>query len=51
LDRLEALKKELKQSKASITSLMSYKKKYFELESEMEVLLNENAVLKIENSQ
>tara|TARA_B100000767_G_scaffold68881_1_gene65487 strand:+ start:3815 stop:3997 length:183 start_codon:yes stop_codon:yes gene_type:complete len=30
---------------------MKYKKKYFELESEMEVLLNENAVLKLENLQ
>ena len=30
---------------------MQYKKKYFELESEMEVLLNENAVLKLENLQ
>ncbi len=38
-------------SAASITSLMRYKKKYFELESEMEVLLNENAVLKFENLQ
>ena len=51
LDRLQALKTELKKSKTSVSSLMRYKKKYFELESEMEVLLNENAVLKLENSQ
>ena len=51
LARLEVLKKELEKSAASITSLMRYKKKYFELESEMEVLLNENAVLKLENLQ
>ena len=51
LARLEALKKELETSEASISSLMRYKKKYFELESEMEVLLNENAVLKLENLQ
>ena len=51
LARLEVLKKELETSEASISSLMRYKKKYFELESEMEVLLNENAVLKLENLQ
>jgi hypothetical protein len=50
LDRLQALKTELKKSKTSVSSLMRYKRKYFELESEMEVLLNENAVLKFENS-
>ena len=51
LARLEGLKKEIEMSEASITSLMRYKKKYFELELEMEVLLNENTVLKLENSQ
>ena len=51
LDRLKALKIELKKSETTVSSLMRYKRKYFELESEMEVLLNENAVLKFENSQ
>ena len=51
LDRLKALKIELKKSETTISSLMIYKKKYFELESEMEVLLNENTVLKLENLQ
>jgi hypothetical protein len=51
LDRLKALKIELKKSETTVSSLMRYKKKYFELESEMEVLLNENTVLKLENLQ
>ena len=51
LDRLKALKFELKKSETTVSSLMRYKKKYFELESEMEDLLNENTVLKLENLQ
>ena len=48
--RLEALVAELKTSKSSIAALLKYKKKYVELESEMEVLLNENATLKFQNA-
>ena len=48
--RLEALVEELKTSKSSISALLKYKKKYFVLESEMEVLLNENATLKFQNA-
>ena len=50
LARLEALVAELKTSKSSIAALLKYKKKYFELESEMEVLLDENETLKFQNS-
>jgi hypothetical protein len=50
-ERLEALKEELKNSKSSVSALFKFKKKYFELESEMEVLLEENANLKLQNSQ
>ncbi len=48
--RLEALMTELKTSKSSVSALLKYKKKYFELESEMEVLLNENETLKFQNA-
>ena len=48
--RLEALVAELKTSKSSISALLKYKKKYVELESEMEVLLTENATLKFQNA-
>ena len=48
--RLEALMEELKSSKSSVSALLKYKKKFFELESEMEVLLDENATLKFQNA-
>lgn len=48
--RLETLMAELKASKSSVSALLKYKKKYFELESEMEVLLDENATLKFQNA-
>ena len=49
--RLEALVAELKTSKSSVSAaLLKYKKKYVELESEMEVLLTENATLKFQNA-
>ena len=48
--RLETLTAELKASKSSVSALLKYKKKYFELESEMEVLLDENATLKFQNA-
>ena len=48
--RLEALMAELKASKSSVSALLKYKKKYVELESEMEVLLEENATLKFQNA-
>ena len=48
--RLEVLIAELKTSKSSVSALLKYKKKYFELESEMEVLLDENETLKFQNS-
>jgi hypothetical protein len=47
---LEALMAELKASKSSVSALLKYKKKYVELESEMEVLLEENATLKFQNA-
>ena len=48
--RLETLMAELKASKSSVSALLKYKKKYFELESETEVLLDENATLKFQNA-
>ena len=48
--RLDALMEELKASKSSVSTLLKYKKKYFQLESEMEVLLDENATLKFQNA-
>jgi hypothetical protein len=48
--RLDSLIKELKTSKLSVSALLKYKKKYFALESEMEVLLDENATLKFQNT-
>jgi hypothetical protein len=48
--RLDALMEELKASKSSVSTLLKYKKKYFQLESEMEVLLEENATLKFQNA-
>jgi len=48
--RLETLMGELKASKSSVSALLKYKNKYFELESEMEVLLDENATLKFQNA-
>ena len=48
--RLNALMEELKASKSSVSTLLKYKKKYFQLESEMEVLLDENATLKFQNA-
>ena len=48
--RLEALMAELKASKSTVSALLKYKKKYFQLESEMEVLLDENATLKFQNA-
>jgi hypothetical protein len=48
--RLDVLVAELKASKSSVSALLKYKKKYFELESEMEVLLNENETLKFQNA-
>ncbi len=50
-ERLDALKEALKKSKLSVSTLFKYKKKYTELESEMEMLLNENAALKLQNLQ
>lgn len=48
--RLDALMEELKASKSSVSTLLKYKKKYFQLESEMEVLLEANATLKFQNA-
>ena len=48
--RLDSLMKELKSSKLTVSALLKYKKKYFNLESEMEVLLEENATLKFQNT-
>lgn len=48
--RLDALMEELKASKSSVSTLLKYKKKYFQLESEMEVLLEENSTLKFQNA-
>jgi hypothetical protein len=48
--RLETLMAELIASKSSVSALLKYKKKYFELESEMEVLLDENTTLKFQNA-
>jgi hypothetical protein len=48
--RLDSLKNELKSSKITVSTLLKYKKKYFEMESEMEVLLEENTTLKFQNT-
>ena len=48
--RLDSLMKELKTSKLTVSALLKYKRKYFEMESEMEVLLEENATLKFQNT-
>ena len=48
--RLDSLMNELKSSKLTVSALLNYKKKYFEMESEMEVLLEENATLKFQNT-
>ena len=48
--RLDSLMKELKTSKLTVSALLKYKRKYFEMESEMEVLLEENATLKLQNT-
>ena len=48
--RLDSLMNELKSSKLTVSTLLKYKKKYFDLESEMEVLLEENATLKFQNT-
>jgi hypothetical protein len=48
--RLDSLMKELKSSKLTVSALLKYKKKYFNMESEMEVLLEENATLKFQNT-
>lgn len=48
--RLDLLMKELKTSKLTVSALLKYKRKYFEMESEMEVLLEENATLKFQNT-
>lgn len=48
--RLDSLMNELKSSKITVSTLLKYKKKYFEMESEMEVLLEENTTLKFQNT-
>jgi len=48
--RLDSLKNELKSSKISVSTLLKFKKKYSEMESEMEVLLEENTTLKFQNT-
>ena len=48
--RLDSLMNELKSSKLTVSALLNYKRKYFEMESEMEVLLEENATLKFQNT-
>ena len=48
--RLDSLMKELKTSKLTVSALLKYKRKYFEMESEMGVLLEENATLKFQNT-
>jgi len=48
--RLDSLMKELKTSELTVSALLKYKRKYFEMESEMEVLLEENATLKFQNT-
>jgi len=48
--RLDSLMKELITSKLTVSALLKYKRKYFEMESEMEVLLEENATLKFQNT-
>ena len=48
--RLDSLMKELKTSKLTVSALLKYKRKCFEMESEMEVLLEENATLKFQNT-
>lgn len=48
--RLDSLMNELKSSKITVSTLLKYKKKYFEMESELEVLLEENTTLKFQNT-
>lgn len=48
--RLDSLMGQLKTSKLTVSALLKYKRKYFDLESEMEVLLNENETLKFQNA-
>ena len=48
--RLDSLMNELKSSKLTVSALLNYKRKYFEMESEMEVLLEENGTLKFQNT-
>ncbi|WP_027126898.1 hypothetical protein [Gelidibacter mesophilus] len=49
-NKIQGLMDSLKISQSSVNSLMSYRKKYFSLQEEMNVLLTENDKLKIQNS-
>jgi len=48
-DRIQGLMDSLKVSQNSVNSLWNYKKKYLDLQKEMDVLLEENDRLKVEN--
>ena len=49
-DRIQGLMDSLKTSQASVSNLWRYKKKYFNLQKEMEGLLVQNDSLRVENS-